>query len=460
MNADSSGSADSNCLDTTRQHINLALVEALCSRRSSQQGENQERSISPTKVRELSTARIAQELQIKTEALASLKQLHDDTVEALDKTPDDERLLKILKDVSADLQLLEIEVSAQQLWEHTEAVERFSGVVDLTSMQRPLEEEWTRQWAGTLLKKLGQGVPGQPWKQQHMRIMRRKMETQAKKNATKVQHENSNSSGQNESPGAMQVENLPLIPHHQQQTQLQRDVPSMYWDSPSAIGNMASRVSISAMKVGTRYYAAAGAHAVKNTDGSLDITRPGCENGRFDTQVIIQPPMLPVRRCQVKTPTRVASDRPDRHIKTTPAESSYRPITPQRDGSAVRPSRLRSHSPVQLKSAAVPPRPWGHIGRSPSASQAPPGKRAGLSRTAWRVVSPDKSRTDTRSNSSPSFDTVRMPLEWSNFSFAVKIQPSIQHLLCAPAPILLNTFLVVAPAATSISAKCTSYDGW
>jgi hypothetical protein len=200
---------ESNSLETARQEVVLTLAEK-CSRKSAD-GESEERDVSPTRMRELSTARTAQELQAKTEALASLKKLHDDAVTALDETPDDERLLGILKDVSADLQLLEIEVSAQQLWEHTEAVERFAGVVDLTSLQRPLEDEWTREWAGTLLKKFGHDKPGQPWKRQHMRIMRRRMEKLAKKNTTKAQYTNSNPSDQNESPGALTLAEIPLV---------------------------------------------------------------------------------------------------------------------------------------------------------------------------------------------------------------------------------------------------------
>jgi hypothetical protein len=427
----SGGPGESNSLETARQEVVLTLAEK-CSRKSTD-GESEERDVSPTRMRELSTTRMTtrtvQELQAKAEALATLKKLHDDAVTALDETPDDERLLGILKDISADLQLLEIDVSAQQLWEHTEAVERFAGVVDLTSLQRPLEEEWKREWAGTLLKKFGHDKPGQPWKRQHMRIMRRRMEKLAKKNTTKAQYTNSNPSGQNECPGALtlaeiplvidthtslQIETSPLVQRQQQQTQLQSEVPPMYWESPSAVGNPAGGFSISDMKMGVRYYAAAGVRAVKSADGSLHVTRPGCEDGRFNTQVVKTPPVLPPRG--IKPPTRAGV--------TNVPNNQPTPTTPPRDGWALHPSRLRPRSPTQPNTAGGPPELFERPS-PPALPQALPGKDGELDSLLFAneqpnmmqqelrsppFASPTPPRTDPRSSSSPKAPMVRMPL--------------------------------------------------
>jgi hypothetical protein len=165
--------------------VNLAEVCARPSVDEPAPGDLPDAGGAAAREREQTTVQKLLELQAKRDAVAELRKLHDDAVNALELVPDDDSLLQILKDVSADLQLLEIEVAAQQLWDHTESVEHFAGVVDLTEAPE-LEDIWRQEWGGTLLKRLGKGEPVPSWKVQQVRILRRKVEKEAKRNASQA----------------------------------------------------------------------------------------------------------------------------------------------------------------------------------------------------------------------------------------------------------------------------------
>ena len=177
----------SKVLEAERQDVmvNLAERSARPSVDEPAPGDLPDAGGAAAREREQMTVQKLLELQAKRDAVDELRKLHDDAVNALELVPDDDSLLRILKDVSADLQLLEIEVAAQQLWEHTESVERVAGVVDLTEAPE-LEDIWRQEWGGTLLKRLGKGEPVPSWKVQQVRILRRKVEKEAKRNASQA----------------------------------------------------------------------------------------------------------------------------------------------------------------------------------------------------------------------------------------------------------------------------------